>query len=441
MKKFFALILTLALLFTLPTAAYAAASGTTYRLDELGLRIDIPSDYYTFTRDIDDGDPSLDALGLNKQDLLDSMESSNIYLDAWDAATNCEVVVTMTESTVNDFNLAGDAELDALADAFPSEYEKIGVTVEKIELYQHDQAKFFKLYINQDHPNGSGKIYGLQFYTVYNYKAINVTLQSFSGQIDPDGESTITSIVNTVRFDTPTPPAAESTPPAGQDAPESTPPVHHEEAPESTPPVHHEQTPAITPPVRHEDTSSSSDSGLKNIVISFLVNLALTVVIYSVPIIIYRYAIARQPIEKKRALKITIIYGVIALIVMSCLLYVLHGNAFAGVSILFWSWVNYMVLTSGKAQQAGGPAAWTPQTPPPYGTQQGSAPNMGQQTGGPGAWTTQTPPPYGTQQGPAPNMGRQAGPRGGTIMFCPQCGAKIGENDRFCQKCGARIMR
>jgi hypothetical protein len=51
-------------------------------------------------------------------------------------------------------------------------------------------------------------------------------------------------------------------------------------------------------------------------------------------------------VEKKKAKRITIIYGVIAFIAMSFVLFAL-GMGAAGAAIIFWSWVNYKILTYG----------------------------------------------------------------------------------------------
>lgn len=164
MKKLCLFVLAFTLLFTMATAAFAASSET-YWLEDLGLSIDIPSEYVVFTRDIADDDPNLTAYGLSKKDLLDSMESNNIYLNACDADINFEVTVTMTDSEIRDFNLLSDTTLKALGSSLQSAYADNGITVEKYEVFQHSQAKFLKIYTDQ--PSGADSVYGLQYYTIY----------------------------------------------------------------------------------------------------------------------------------------------------------------------------------------------------------------------------------------------------------------------------------
>ena len=81
---------------------------------------------------------------------------------------------------------------------------------------------------------------------------------------------------------------------------------------------------------------------------NILLNLIATIVVYSLPIIIYRYAIRKEPMERKKAKRITIIYGICAFIVMSAATFVINGSGVAGGAIFLWSWVNYRVLTGGK---------------------------------------------------------------------------------------------
>ena len=181
----------------LPVPAFAA-SGT-YELDELGMSIEIPSDHVVFTRDIKSDDPNLSAYGLTKDGLSSLMLERGIYLNAWDKDVNYEIIVTMAESPFEDYNQFSDTVLNGLVSALETEYAAMGITLIRSELYRHSQAKFAKIYISQ--PNGGETAYGVQYNTVYDGKAINITLQSYSGQIDSSKEAIIQKIVDTVHFD------------------------------------------------------------------------------------------------------------------------------------------------------------------------------------------------------------------------------------------------
>lgn len=79
--------------------------------------------------------------------------------------------------------------------------------------------------------------------------------------------------------------------------------------------------------------------------LTLLLDLFITFDFYTLPLLIWRYVIKKQPVEKAKAQKITIIYGIAAWIVMSILLYIIDGSV-AGGSILLWSYINYRILIS-----------------------------------------------------------------------------------------------
>ena len=199
MKRSLMVFLILCLAFSLLSPA-AFAAGSSYKLDELGMSIELPQDYIVFTRDIKSNDPNLSAYGLTRDELYSLMVDGCIYLNAWDKDLNYEIIVTMTDSPVEDFNLYSDTALMDLASSAEDEYRNYGITYIKSELYQHSQAKFIKIYISQQ-SNGSA-VYGLEYSTVYNSQAINITLQSYSGKINSSKEAILKEIVDSVRFDT-----------------------------------------------------------------------------------------------------------------------------------------------------------------------------------------------------------------------------------------------
>ena len=82
--------------------------------------------------------------------------------------------------------------------------------------------------------------------------------------------------------------------------------------------------------------------------LNLLISLLVTITIYSLPIFIYRWCIRKYPVDEKPAKIITVVYGIVAFIVMSVLVFALNGEGAAGGAILLWSFVNYKVLTGGK---------------------------------------------------------------------------------------------
>ena len=199
MKRIFEVLLSFCLVFCL-LSSYAFAANTIYELDELGMSVELPSDHIVFTRDIKSNDPNLNAYGLTKDGLLSLMQERSIYLNAWDEDINYEIIITMMDSPIEDYNLLSDTMLATVVSSFETEYAGVGITFIRSDIYQHSQAKFAKIYISQ--PNNGETAYGLQYNTVYEGKAINITLQSYSGKIDSSKEAILKKVVDSVHFDT-----------------------------------------------------------------------------------------------------------------------------------------------------------------------------------------------------------------------------------------------
>ncbi|MGE4485310.1 MAG: hypothetical protein AB7C97_09410 [Oscillospiraceae bacterium] len=484
MRKFFSVLFTV-LLFAAPTVPAYAAETDTFTLNELDMKIEMPSDLIVFTRDIDESDPNLAAYGFTKEDLLSIMTSGSIYLDSWNVDLNYEILITMISSPIGDFNLLSDSTLLALATSITSEYESAGITYIGSEIYQHAQTKFLKIYISQ--PNGNSTSYGLQYYTVYDGKAINITIHSFSGQIAPTNEAAIKSIVDSAEFaaepqagEADSAPTSASTytdseagmtftvPPNWSEEPLSEESeyytanfVPNEDAAVSILYIRYDfwnnmtvseragytrsdinnslftesdvagmcgfsaseveissatyndieyfkclyalndaslgldlavnitqliyfdngymylfqfsgideseyfadfeslvksvnyQTPVMSDSSVNLSSGNYSGTSHENISGDFtlgnlILSLIVTISVYSLPIIVYRYAIIKKPVGPRKARKITIIYAIVAFSLMTALIYSLGGSGMTAGGLLLWSFVNYSMLTGGK---------------------------------------------------------------------------------------------
>ena len=203
MKRVLSLFVALLLVMVLLCNPVFAASST-YDLDELELQVTIPSGYSVITRDTPANDPIFSNLGTTKSAILEQFKSGNIYLNAISDNYNEEVVVTMMENSISNFSLLSDTALETLASALVDQYVNYGINVSKCEIYHHSQAKFVRLYFTD-----TGKtVHGLQYYTIYDGKAINFTMRSYEGSLSSRQENAIKSIVDSIKYDK-APPVAE----------------------------------------------------------------------------------------------------------------------------------------------------------------------------------------------------------------------------------------
>ena len=85
-----------------------------------------------------------------------------------------------------------------------------------------------------------------------------------------------------------------------------------------------------------------------NIVDSFVLGLFFTIVIYTIPLMIYRFVIRKTPVSPSKAKKISIIYSICAFIVITFILYAIYDETTPGGSIsTIWTFIDYYILKKG----------------------------------------------------------------------------------------------
>jgi len=191
------------LLFLVFPISAKAVDSQSYTLDELGMTLEIPQDLMVFTREIDPDHPGLSALGLDAETLLEQFRSGHIYLNAISLDSAYEIVVTMASDSgigmLSDFNLFSDAKLKEIGESvIPDMEQQMGIVCRHWEVYPHPHAKFLRL--EHEREAGGQTIFAIQYYTVYDGKAINITLHSYGGAISSATQKTLGRIVESVSF-------------------------------------------------------------------------------------------------------------------------------------------------------------------------------------------------------------------------------------------------
>ena len=181
----------------LPISVSAASS--TYDVNEIGMHINLPSDYVVFTRDIHADDPNLSKYGFTKDKLLTHLQEANIYLDAWDEAVEHEIVIVMEEDLSGDYHQYSDTELTTMISSYGTGFADAGIQLIDSGIYRHSQAKFTKFSLSQTE-NGEA-LYVMQYHTIYDGKSIVVTLYSYCGEIDATEATAFQGMIDSIRFD------------------------------------------------------------------------------------------------------------------------------------------------------------------------------------------------------------------------------------------------
>ncbi len=206
-----------------------AADTVSVSVEELGLRIDLPTDCSVFTRATQAEDPALAQYGIPIDQLKQIFEQGNIYLDALGDDPAFEFLITMTPNAVKDMSQFDEQTLESMLDLLRDQYESRGIQVTELVRYAHPQAVFFR---TTGHTELSGNLTQIQqYYTVHNNQAINFTLQYQGEQIPEEHLATVQAIIDSVIFEE----EAAETPAAETEAqPEEEAPAAEEPAEEPT---------------------------------------------------------------------------------------------------------------------------------------------------------------------------------------------------------------
>ena len=200
MKKFCKVIISF---FACITFLFSTASATlvssTYKIPALDLSLEIPSNYYIITRETETSSSVWDIVGLTQSDMLAFMNTNHLYMDLIDKNYDHEITVSMEENSLSNFKELHRSGLEFLASAFVSSFPEYGMTVSRTAIYEQEQANFIKIYYSI--PNDNNITHVLQYYTVYDYKAINFRLFSFSGEITSIHETIMQSLIDNLDFE------------------------------------------------------------------------------------------------------------------------------------------------------------------------------------------------------------------------------------------------
>lgn len=203
MKKFCLTVVTLMCLFTIIPVA-SAADSVTCELSELNMTIDVPADWITFTRDIDENDPNLELLGTTAETLISTYEANSIYFNAVYLDPLSEIVVTMitdeSSQDIYDFNRISDKDMPQAAETIREEMQKImgdAATYTESSFYTHEQAKFA---VFNFETSGALPDHAQQYTTIINGQTINVTLHSYTGELTTAQEQLLEDVVNSITF-------------------------------------------------------------------------------------------------------------------------------------------------------------------------------------------------------------------------------------------------
>lgn len=196
-RKVIAILLVALLTMSCIQGGIASEKWNEYALNEIGVSISFPSEFDVFTRNMPSNSQVLLDYGMTAEEVNINLITNNTFLDAYSIVENYEIVVTMIGSSIYDFNVCDDDALNFLASICIEGFKENGIIVDKFDIYRNAPITFIRMW---ERSANDPEIYGLQYYTVYNYQAINITMTSYDGEILTDDEQLMLDIVDSAVF-------------------------------------------------------------------------------------------------------------------------------------------------------------------------------------------------------------------------------------------------
>lgn len=203
MKKLLSLFLCLAIsISVVSTTIYAVDNESTYNIKELDISISVPHDLIVFEKEVNEDDPNLSLLGIDKQYINEMRETSHSYLDIFDKNNTYNITVSMvnTEFSKNiyDINSYSDEELLSNCNTAIKEINKNNdIKLSDLSIIKYKQTKF----INSSFINSSNciDINGVENFTIINGKQINVNLYNYE-ELSQEQIDLLNKITESIHF-------------------------------------------------------------------------------------------------------------------------------------------------------------------------------------------------------------------------------------------------
>lgn len=292
MKRSVVLLVLLLFLFLSPLNAMADDTST-YVLDNIGLSVGIPNDMLVLTRETPSGAPQLDALGLDRDTMLQKFQADAIHLSALPRDLSYEIIImrpdTQIASKIGDFNQYADDDLIRSIEDIITYLNSDDYIYESITVHDHHQVKYVRSSFTLTE---YGELaYGIQYMTVYDDSDFFITLYSYSGEITESMEQTIQQIIASTQY-------------------------------------HNVST-------MTELDSRLSQHRMRSRANAFLLMLGITIVLNMFPVILYLNILKKKPLSPRQSIRFALINCIIAFLLAYGLGYILGSTIASYISIIF----------------------------------------------------------------------------------------------------------
>ncbi len=177
---------------------FATVTVNAVNFEELGMKIDIPEQYYDLKSGIDNNDSKITyyetVLRTTKDELKSQYEQGGIIYSGITNNLSKEIIISVIENsrTKSDFNLNSLKEADVTQLQQELVSANSGMQKQEQEVYENNGIK----YVYTSFKSGAKTL--KQYYTIVNGKAITITL---SGEYSNIKNDELKTIVDTIKFD------------------------------------------------------------------------------------------------------------------------------------------------------------------------------------------------------------------------------------------------
>lgn len=192
MKRIFPI--TISLLCVLLSIVSVNATNDTYVIDEIGISVNIPSGYIAITRDTQYDD----TLGFTEEEFDSTFEANDVYLVAFPKLYGTEqIILTSDDINIRMLSDFSDSELKEFAESELDNYYVAGYEVSGYEIFDSHNATFIVTSFSDS--NGD---YAIHYWTIENYKTINITCWCFGKEPTINQKQVFLSFINGISFET-----------------------------------------------------------------------------------------------------------------------------------------------------------------------------------------------------------------------------------------------
>lgn len=201
MKKVFSYILCLVILIFSVVSVSAAKTDPedVFYIEELGFTIEIPL-YDSVTKNVNE----LELSQSEYEKLLKDFEEDSIYYYGYSDSYYwyniiTEIIIYGFDSDIRSFSNLSDSQMKKIIENHNKAWEKSGVNVVKSEIFESLNATYILTHFTDDEGN-----YAINYYTVENYKDIDIVMWSYGGEPPANVRQNFLRSINTIEFDEPT---------------------------------------------------------------------------------------------------------------------------------------------------------------------------------------------------------------------------------------------